>query len=72
MQIDIRRDGKEEITEIVFGDGNDIDDAYKIVLQGDFTRIHSKENSVVYLSSKEDALNLIKALEKAISLGTWD
>lgn len=72
MQIDIRKDGKEEITEIVFGDGYDHMDAYKIVLDGDMTSIRAMSDDFVYVNSKKDALNLIKALEKSISLGTWD
>jgi hypothetical protein len=72
MQIDIRKDGKEGITEIVFGDSYDLLDAYKVVLDGDMTSIRAMSDDLVYLNSKEDAINLIKALEKAISLGTWD
>lgn len=73
MQIDIRNEDNEEITEIVFhGPDCDSDDAVKIVLGGRYTTIASAAGSGrVYIDSEEHAKNLIKALEKAISLGTW-
>lgn len=73
MQIDIRNGETEEITEIVFhGPDCDDDDAVKIDLGGRFTSINSTDGGDrVYIDSEEHAKNLIKALEKAISLGTW-
>lgn len=67
MQIDIRKDGKEEITEIVFGDSYDLMDAYKVVLDDDMTSIRTMSDNLVYLDSKNDAINLIKALQKLLS-----
>ena len=73
MQIDIRNGDTEEITEIVFhGPDCDEDDAVKIDLGGRYTSIDSAEGSNrVYIDSEEHTKNLIKAIEKAISLGTW-
>lgn len=70
MQIDIRAQGGEKVDSIVFGTPKDECDAYILTLSGEFTKIESQD-SVVYLASEEDARNLIKALEKAIELGTW-
>ena len=73
MQIDIRNGESEEITEIVFhGPDCDEDDAVKIDLGGRYTSIDSSDGgNRVYIDSEEHAVNLIKALKKAISLGTW-
>ena len=73
MQIDIRNEKNEEITEIVFhGPDCDEDDAVKIVLGGRYTSIDSADgDDRVYIDSEEHAKNLIKALKKAILLGTW-
>ena len=73
MQIDIRNGDTEEITEIVFhGPDCDEDDAVKIDLGGRYTSIVSADgDDKVYIDSEEHAKNLIKTLEKAISLGTW-
>lgn len=75
MQIDIRNGDIEEITEIVFHgsycNGN-VYDAVKLVLDGTFTKIINRGGTEeVYITSEGHAKNLIKALEKAISLGTW-
>lgn len=69
MKIDIRKE-QTEIDSIVFGEGEDDGDAYVLSLAGDLTRIESP-NTYVFIDNKEDAKNLIKALEKAIELGTW-
>lgn len=71
MRIDIRDSGSEEITEIVFGDGGDPWDGYILYLENNWTKIRSMDGEVC-IDSKEDALNLIKALQKAIELGNWD
>ena len=73
MQIDIRNEENEEITEIVFhGPDCSEDDAIKIELGGIFTSIDSADGAnKVYIDSEDHAKNLIKAIEKAISLGTW-
>lgn len=69
MQIDIRKQDFVQNLEIIFGDGVYPSYAYKLVIKGEYTEIASKNNSGVFLASKEDALNLIKAIQKAIELG---
>lgn len=71
MQIDIREQDFVQVTEIVFGDGFDKKDAYKLVIDGSFSKITSQSGESVYLNSEDDALNLIKAIQKAIELGSW-
>lgn len=70
MQIDIREVGDDKVDSIKFGNGDDQNDAYFITLNGIHTKIES-QNNIMYLGSEQDACNLIKALEKAIELGTW-
>lgn len=70
MKIDIRNIGVEKIAHIVFAEPMDCD-AYELYLNGECTEIRS-EGGLVMIDSKTDALNLIKALQKAIELGNWD
>lgn len=81
MQIDIRDDLDPDITKIVFDDrctSTGYSQAYALVkseLEGGFVDLVDEERSLgsaegfVLVSSKQHALNLIKALEKAIELG---
>ena len=75
MQIDIRNKNDLRIRSILFSGGEDTEmaesDARELYLSGNCTEIRS-EDSFVMIDSKEDALNLIKALQKAIELGNWD
>lgn len=74
---DVRSNNEETITEIVFADYLDSDDcsqAYRIfpdVLTSAKQKyiVISQEVDSVVINSKEHALNLIKALNKAIELG---
>lgn len=72
MQIDIRDANPTEIDSI-FSDKNlkSDTDAFELFLNGICTEIRS-EDGFVNIDSKEDALNLIKALQKAIELGNWE
>lgn len=72
MQIDIRDTNPPEIESIIFSDKSlkSGTDAFELFLNGSCTEIRSEE-SFVNIDSKEDALNLIKALQKAIELGNW-
>lgn len=70
MKIDIRDNSQPRIDSIQFGDGHDPDDAYVLTLCGSLTKVES-EDSFVYINNKQDAINLIKAVEKALELGTW-
>lgn len=70
MQIDIRDANTPEIDSIIFSNKSDTD-AFELFLCGSCTEIRSEE-SFVHIDSKEDALNLIKALQKAIELGNWE
>lgn len=78
MKIDIRATSESKVTEIVFANGDcDENNACLLTLDGRFSKIKSRWNTSggcnhVYLDSKEDALNLIKALQKAIELGNWE
>lgn len=75
MQIDIRTTGESRVTEIIFGDCNQSElDCYKLTLDNELSKVYSDYDggTYVFIDSKEDALNLIKALQKAIELGNWD
>ena len=78
MQIDIRDKSEDKVTEIVFDNGDcDENNACLLTLDGEFSKIKSMWDTSgscahVYLDSKEDTLNLIKALKKAIELGNWE
>lgn len=74
MQIDIREKEADKIERIIFADPVSLDSGYVLNLNFDpngLTVIES-EDSFVFIDSKEDALNLIKALQKAIELGNWE
>lgn len=67
--IDVRKDTKTKISKIQFSDSMygcayylDSNGGHAVTIQG---------ACAVYIASKEDAQNLIKALEKAIELGWW-
>lgn len=75
MQIDIRTASEEEaVDELIFhGPDCHVSDAVKLVLNGQLSCIVSKDGrDNVYIDSTTHAKNLIKALQKAIELGTWD
>lgn len=63
--IDIRKEQVDDIDEIIFADN----DAYCLIRTGgDIIDIYDISEDYVQIVSKEHALNLIKALEKAIEL----
>ncbi|WP_443698971.1 hypothetical protein [Pseudomonas sp.] len=68
MEIDIRKDLEFQADVIRYA-GEGILQIYK----GDYFVSYSEDSNAdaVEIYSKEDAENLIKALEKAISLGWW-
>lgn len=74
MKIDIRDNEVGKVEGIVFAEEDEYEkNCYLLTLEGDMSKISSAYcNTFVYLDSKEDALNLIKALQKAIELGNWD
>ena len=59
----------ERVTEILFWE-QDWKDAHRIILDSADTQI-ADGDAFVYIRSAEHAHYLIKALEKAIELGTW-
>lgn len=71
MQIDIRKQQVDKIEEIIFSDPETNDDGYVLKLDGSGSTIESND-CFIYIDSKENALNLIKALQKAIELGNWE
>lgn len=71
MIYDVREDKYEEITEIVFANehnDNGTSQACSVLKENGYVEIHDNLEFVI-VDSKEHAKNLIKALEKAISLG---
>lgn len=70
--IDIRDGMDVEINFIKFSDKENYEDA-AYLKKGSFVSIHTHEDSSepVFIDSKADAQNLIKALQKAIELGWW-
>jgi len=72
MKIDVREDKELEITEIVFADKFEYN-INAIYLPGSGkVRVSNSYSTGSMIGSKEDALNLIKALNKAIDLGWFD
>jgi len=79
--IDIRTSKEEVVTIIKFADGDDYESVVELQLipENDCVYLNSSgearqrdgECTNVVLDSKEDAQNLIKALESAIELGWW-
>lgn len=69
--IDIRAEQDQEITEIVFADQKDRDDVSQAHLICDHSGCITIDDGAesVFINSKQHALDLIKALEKAIELG---
>lgn len=74
MQIDIREKEADKIEGIIFADPVSLDSGYVLNLNfgPNGATVIESEDSFVFIDSKEDALNLIKALEKAIELGNWE
>ncbi len=70
MQIDIRAQNVERVTEILFWEQY-WQDAHKIVLKGADALI-ADGDAFICIRSAEHARYLIKALEKAIEIGTWN
>lgn len=71
MIYDVREDGYEQITEIVFANENNNEgtsQAYSILRENGYVEVHDSLEFVI-VDSKEHAKNFIKALEKAIDLG---
>lgn len=73
-KFDVRNATQDEINTIIFADthptyaiGNRIEKSEDPVVQ-----IVDEQYDTMYIGSKEDALNLIKALNKAIELGWFD
>lgn len=73
MQIDIRNEEVKQITSIIFhGHNCNPSDAYELVLDNSLSKLVSyADGNVVFIDSKEHALNLIKALQEAIELENW-
>lgn len=71
MEIDIRSGTTSMVDSIIYADIKDERDAYKLVLDSEMTRIVSSDGTNIFIDTKEDAENLIKALQKAIELGNW-
>ena len=72
---DIRAANPEEVSAILFSDQTNDSDGC-ILRKRTFVSIETdclreEGDSAVFIDSKEDAENLIKALEKAIELGWW-
>ena len=71
--IDIRVNGEENITKIEFSDSMGVGvNAYFLDACGGNGVTIDDDDTCVNIASKEDAQNLIKALEKAIELGWWN
>jgi len=70
--IDIRDGLEVEIDVIKFSDVKNFEDVC-CLKKTSFVAIHTHEESTepVFIDSKKDAQNLIKALQKAIELGWW-
>ncbi len=68
--IDIREQGEDAVDTIVFADAEDSDDvaqAHHVRWRSNYFTIEDSYESVV-INSKEHALDLIKAIKKAIEL----
>lgn len=67
---DVRSDVGSSITEIVFSEDvmNGCDVVYKLV-EDDYGFTLCDNIDTMYVTSKMDALNMIKAIQKAIELG---
>lgn len=73
-KFDVRNATQDEINTIIFADTHP---TYAICNRiekekGDLVKIVDEQYGTMYIGSKEDALNLIKALNKAIELGWFD
>lgn len=71
MEIDIRNGTNSVVDAIIYADIKDERDGYKLVLDSEMTHIVSSDGTSIFIDTKEDAENLIKALQKAIELGNW-
>lgn len=71
MEIDIRSGTARKVETIIYADIKNGDDGYKLILNNEMSCIETSGGSAIYIDTKEDAENLIKALQKAIELGNW-
>ena len=71
MEIDIRCAAAPIVKTIIYGDARNGHDGYKLSLGHSMTSIESTNGDFVYIDTREDAENLIKALQKAIELSNW-
>lgn len=69
MEIDIRKECMSEIDKIIFAEF--IKNSNAMILRKVKSIWITSETSEVSIASKEDAENLIKALQKAIELNWW-
>lgn len=73
--IDIRKVQEGDVNKIIFADGDGGDLHATLISKGLFSqngriRIHGQvPTNFTYVIGKKEALNLIKALEKAVALG---
>ena len=72
MEIDIRSCVAHKVEAIIYADVKNDFDGYKLVLDYGMTAIEASNGHSIYINTKEDAENLIKALQKAIELDNWD
>lgn len=71
--IDIRLNSKEEITHIEFTDSMGTNAHVLTRYPGGYGGVQIENEHIgIEITSKEDAQNLIKALEKATELGWWN
>ena len=71
MEIDIRTGATSIVDAIIYADVKDERDGYKLRLDSEMTYIESSDGTSIFIDSKQDAENLIKALQKAIELDNW-
>jgi len=82
LSIDVRSTKEEVVTIIQFAEGEDCKSVVELqfIPENECVYLNSSEEARyrdgdgtnVILDTKEDALHLIKALQKAIELGWWD
>lgn len=78
--IDVRKDEQDPVSIITFAEGGAYSSAVEVNCVGGCVFINSAgevtagrggDNEYCEIDTKEDALHLIKALEKALELGWW-
>lgn len=71
--IDIRNVCEQQIEEIQFADEGDYYNVQFLIREDENNNVTIKANHAepLVIESKEDAENLIKALQKAMELGWW-